>query len=79
MYMQNDRIVYVGSKRSDLSAAVGFIVNKVSNEEGVYVVDFNGDAYIMPESSLAPYRPTGRNDRVPEVMPVRRRRSDDDE
>jgi hypothetical protein len=79
VYMQNDRVVYVGSKFGELTAAVGYVVAPVQNDPGKYVVEFGGEGYVMSYKSLNPYRGSGKEDKVPEVMPVRRRRSEDDE
>lgn len=79
VFMQYDRVEYVGSKFGELTAAVGYVVAPVQNDPGKYVVEFGGDAYVMSYQSIRPYRASGKDDRVPEVMPVRRRRSDDEE
>jgi hypothetical protein len=77
-FMQNDPVVYVGSKFGELSAAVGFVVAPVRNDADKYVVEFGPDAYVMSHTSLSPYRPNGKEDKSL-VVPVRRRRSDDEE
>lgn len=79
MIMQDQQVVYIGTKFRDLSAAVGTVIAPVQNDPGKYVIDFGGDSYIMPETSVRPYLPTGKEDKGPQVIPVRRRRSDDDE
>jgi hypothetical protein len=78
VYMQGDPVQYVGSKFNDLLSAVGFVVSAVDNDPGKYVVEFGPDAYVMSHQSIAPYRPNGKEDKSL-VVPVRRRRSEDDE
>lgn len=79
MIMQDQQVVYTGNKFRELSSAVGTVVAPVQNDPGKYVIDFGGDSYIMPETSLRPYQPSAKEDRGPQIIPVRRRRSDDDE
>jgi len=78
-YMCFDKVVYVGNKFSELRSSLGFVVAPMRNETGVYVVDFGGDSYVMSERSLAPYQQSAKDDRSIEILPVRRRRSDDEE
>lgn len=78
-YMQDDRVVYIGEKFPELRAAVGFIVSPMGNQPDVYVVDFGGEGYVVSYKSINPYKPTGADDKVPTVMPVRRRRTEDEE
>ena len=57
MYLQGDKVSYCGQKfSSDLGGKMGEVCAPVTNQQGVYVVDFGGDDYVMPASSLTPFQ-----------------------
>lgn len=73
MFMQGDFVRYVGRK---FNLKTGEIVAKIQNQEGVFVVEFGDDSYVMPESSLAKWTPTPAQ---LETQVMKRRRRDPDE
>lgn len=83
MFMQGDRVRYVGSKlNADVRKSFGEVCSRVLNQKNVYVVDFGDDSYIMPESSLAPYVATAKEleqAAKSEAMVTKRRRASEDE
>lgn len=76
-YFRGDTVSYVGTKYPELKAAVGHIDAQVAGHPGVYVVDFGSDAYTMPHHVLKPYVYVNKDG--PQVLPIRRRKSEDEE
>lgn len=74
----DDRVVYVGSRYSkELGGKQGFVISPVMNEEYKYVVEFGDDAYVVNESSLAPFRATAKES-GPEIRQIKKRFSEED-
>lgn len=80
MVNRDDRVVYVGSKfAKELGGKIGEVVAKIDGEKDGFVVEFGGDAYVMPGKSLSKYKATSKEDTGPEVHQKRRKRDDDEE
>ena len=80
MFSRDDRVVYTGSKYAgELGGKIGFVVAPVDRQPGAWVIDFPSDSYVMSERVLEKYRPSTKDENVPEVHTRRRRRSDDEE
>jgi hypothetical protein len=65
MFMQGDLVRYVGQKffgdfkKKDIKR--GEVIARVGNQDGVYVVEFGDDSFVMPESSLQRYIPSKKD------------------
>jgi hypothetical protein len=56
-YYQGDLVSYTGEKfRSDLGGKMGEICAPVGNQDGVYVVTFGGDDYVMGGAHLTTFQ-----------------------
>jgi len=77
-FYQDDKVMYVGSQLSkELGNKQGWIISQIKNEPGVYVVEFEGESYIMPESSLTRFKVTSK-DSGPEIRQIRKRHVEDE-
>ncbi len=79
MFNREDRVIYTGDKHPGLNGKVGYICAPINNEPGVWVVDFADHSYVMAEDVLQKYRPSAKEDNIPEIQPRRRRKTEDDE
>ena len=78
MYMQGDKVRYVGNKfRGEIGSRLGEVVAQVQNQPSAVVVDFGEYAYVCSFDSLSKvaYRPTEEK----EIEVVRRRSIEEDE
>lgn len=91
IFMPGDAVSYVGEKHKDrLHGKKGWIHWFVNGNPNTFVVEFpdtrnpkdqnDTDDYVMPASSLAPWRPSEKDKKHegPEIQPRRRRHSEDD-
>jgi hypothetical protein len=77
-FYQDDKVTYIGSKRAkELGNKQGWVIGQIKNEPGVYVVEFEGESYVMPASSLTKFRATSK-DSGPEIRQLRKRHLEDE-
>lgn len=85
MFMQGDIVRYTGNKPSikKNENGRGEVLAQMGNENGVYVVEFGDNAYVLPESSLTKYVATAQDSeqakRAAEVVQKKRKRHNDEE
>ena len=83
MFMQGDIVRYVGNKPSLKKASRGEVLAQMGNEKGVYVVEFETDAYVLPEAELTNYvassQDLDRSAKATEVVQKKRRKHSDEE
>lgn len=82
MFMQGDLVRYVGQKfahefkKKEIKR--GEVISRVHNQEGVFVVEFGDDSFVMPEGSLVRYVPSKKEletaAKEPEVTVQKKRR-----
>ena len=78
-FYQDDKVTYVGARwAKELAGKEGWVVGQVKNEPGVYVVEFEGDSFIMPTTSLAPFKGAVAKDGGIEVRQFRKRHVEDE-
>ena len=78
-YNQDDKVSYVGNKRAkELHGKMGWVIAPMKNEPGVYVVEFEGESYIMPSTSLAPFKAVLTKESGPEIRQIRKRSVEDE-
>lgn len=80
MFMSGDTVRYVGDKLSLKKGETrGEVLAPISNEPGVYVVEFGVDAYVVPEAELTRYAASKQEleqaAKEPEVFQKKRRRN----
>jgi hypothetical protein len=57
MFMINDRVSYIGDKfHSELGSKMGEICAPVQNQQGVFVVNFGKEDYVMSSKFLKPFQ-----------------------
>lgn len=77
-FYQDDKVTYVGSRLArQVGNKHGWVVGQVKNEPGVYVVEFEGDSYIVPAADLIRFKATAK-DSGPEIRQHRKRHSEDE-
>ena len=78
MWMQGDKVRYVGNKfRGEIGSRLGEVVAQVQNQPSAVVVDFGEFAYVCRNDSLS--KVTVRPTEEKEVEVVRRRSFEEDE
>lgn len=79
-FFHGDKVVYRGSRFSDLRNKLGEVCSQVGNNPDCLVVEFGDDSYVMPSRVLARYKPSKEpGSKEPEVQTRRKRRDEDDE
>ena len=75
----DSKVVYVGSRWArELAGKAGWVIAPIKNQDNVYVVEFEGESYVMPESSLAKFTATATKDSGPEIRQIRKRVSEEE-
>jgi hypothetical protein len=78
-FYQDDKVTYVGQRwAKELGGKMGWVIGPVTNEENVYVVEFEGDSYIMPLTSLTKFTASSARDSGPEIRQIRKRSIEDE-
>jgi hypothetical protein len=76
-FYQDDEVTYVGTARAkDIGSKKGWVISQVKNTNS-YVVEFDGESYIMPASSLIKFRASTK-DSGPEIRQIRKRHAEDE-
>jgi len=76
MYLQGDKVRYVGNKfRAEIGAKRGEVVSQVRNQPSAVVVDFGGEyCYVCSVNSVMPVNVSPNPNDVQEVEVVSRKR-----
>lgn len=77
MFMQGDIVRYIGNKPSLKKTSRGEVLAQMGNEKGVYVVEFETNAYVLSEAELT--KDLERVAKAAEVVQKKRHKHSDEE
>jgi hypothetical protein len=67
--MQGDTVRYVGNKTSLKKSERGEVLAPMGGEQGVYVVEFSDNAYVVVEEDLVKYNASAQDLKAPAKEP----------